>query len=168
MIFYTSGEKFRIKNNGRVLINKTDDDLTNHLQVAGTISASPATTANQVVVKSQLDAAVGTSGVFSVNGIQNATYTLIGKILTIYLSANFTTANPANFVYNGTFTLPNGYVSADFLANRFVGTGSIFNGTSTAFTAFAYEITNTSVGFSFNGSTTVTHRGFCVISLRIN
>ena len=49
-------ERLRIKSNGRILINKTDDDLTNQLQVAGTISASPATTANQVVVKSQLDA----------------------------------------------------------------------------------------------------------------
>ena len=51
-----SADIFSFLSNGRVLINKTDDDLTNQLQVAGTISASPATTANQVVVKSQLDA----------------------------------------------------------------------------------------------------------------
>ena len=55
--FYNEGgQRVTFKDNGRVLINKTDDDLTNQLQVAGTISASPATTANQVVVKSQLDA----------------------------------------------------------------------------------------------------------------
>jgi hypothetical protein len=33
-------ESLRIISNGRILINKTDDDLTNQLQVAGTISAS--------------------------------------------------------------------------------------------------------------------------------
>ena len=42
---------------GRVLINKTNDDLTNQLQVAGTISASPATTANQVPTWGQVQAA---------------------------------------------------------------------------------------------------------------
>ena len=41
---------------GRVLINKTDDDLTNKLQVNGTISASPATTANQVPTWGQVQA----------------------------------------------------------------------------------------------------------------
>ena len=41
---------------GRILINKTDDDLTNQLQVAGTISASPATTANQVPTWGQVQA----------------------------------------------------------------------------------------------------------------
>ena len=41
---------------GRFLSGTSVDDGVNQLQVAGTISASPATTANQVVVKSQLDA----------------------------------------------------------------------------------------------------------------
>lgn len=35
MIFYTSGEKVRIKDNGRVLFNTPTDDLTNQLQVNG-------------------------------------------------------------------------------------------------------------------------------------
>ena len=48
--------KAKILNNGNLLVNTATDDLTNKLQVNGTISASPATTANQVVVKSQLDA----------------------------------------------------------------------------------------------------------------
>ena len=79
---------------GRVLINKTDDDLTNQLQVAGTISASPATTANQVVVKSQLDAVAGISGSYTptasvITGatsvsVQSHTYTKIGNIVTVY------------------------------------------------------------------------------------
>ena len=49
-------ESLRIISNGRILINKTDDDLTNQLQVAGTISASPATTANQVPTWGQVQA----------------------------------------------------------------------------------------------------------------
>jgi hypothetical protein len=55
--FYNEGgQRVTFKNNGRVLINKTDDDLTNQLQVAGTISASPATTANQVPTWGQVQA----------------------------------------------------------------------------------------------------------------
>jgi hypothetical protein len=45
-----------------MLVNKTDDDLTNQLQVAGTISASPATTANQVVVMSQINSKANADG----------------------------------------------------------------------------------------------------------
>jgi hypothetical protein len=42
--------------NGNVLIGTTTDNGVDKLQVNGTISASPATLSNQVVVKSQLDA----------------------------------------------------------------------------------------------------------------
>jgi len=92
--FYNEGgQRITFTTNGRVLINKTDDDLTNQLQVAGTISASPATTANQVVVKSQLDA-VASSGRYTptVNvitgatsvSVQSHTYIKIGNIVTVY------------------------------------------------------------------------------------
>ena len=47
-------ESLRIIGNGNVGIGTTT--ITDRLTVNGTISASPATTANQVVVKSQLDA----------------------------------------------------------------------------------------------------------------
>ena len=42
---------------GNTLFGKTDDNGVDAVQVSGTISASPATLPNQVVVKSQLDAA---------------------------------------------------------------------------------------------------------------
>jgi hypothetical protein len=48
-------DRMVIKSNGRILMNTNFDDLTNQLQVNGTISASPAISSNQVVVKSQLD-----------------------------------------------------------------------------------------------------------------
>ena len=132
----------------------------------GTISASPAVNPNQVVVKSQLDAVVGTSGTFTVTGIQNATYMLAGKILTIYLSASFTGVS-GGFIQGSTFTLPNGYISADFLAGRFVGNGSSFNGTSTPLTAWAEEMSNTSLRYNISGTGAVNHKSFITISLRI-
>ena len=88
-------ERLRIKANGRVLINKTGDDLTNQLQVAGTISASPATTANQVVVKSQLDAFVP-SGTVNLTGNQT-----ISGVKTFSNAITGTTAN-----FSGTVTVP--------------------------------------------------------------
>jgi lysophospholipase L1-like esterase len=45
-----------VPSGGTVLIGTTTDNGNDPLQVAGTISASPATLSNQVVVKSQLDA----------------------------------------------------------------------------------------------------------------
>ena len=57
-----SADIFSFLSNGRVLINKTDDDLTNQLQVAGTISASPAVNSNQVVVMSQINGKANADG----------------------------------------------------------------------------------------------------------
>ncbi|MCD0470498.1 hypothetical protein [Flavobacterium sp. JAS] len=48
-------EKMRIEANGSVLINSITDNSLGKLQVNGTITASPATIANQVVIKSQID-----------------------------------------------------------------------------------------------------------------
>lgn len=81
---------------GRVLINKTDDDLTNQLQVAGTITASPATTANQVPTWGQVQAfvpsgTVNLTGAQTVAGVKTFSDALIG-----------TTAN-----FSGTVTVPN-------------------------------------------------------------
>ena len=61
-LFTNATERLRITNGGRLLLGKTDDDLTNQLQVAGTISASPATTANQVVVMSQINSKANADG----------------------------------------------------------------------------------------------------------
>ena len=54
--FNTASTNFQIKRStGNVLINTTTDNTIDKLQINGTVSASPATLANQVVVKSQLD-----------------------------------------------------------------------------------------------------------------
>ena len=75
----------------------TNVDNGSKVQVNGTISASPATTANQVVVKSQLDA-VASSGIFTpttssltnlnyANPIIGSSYIKIGNI--VYVSIRF-------------------------------------------------------------------------------
>jgi hypothetical protein len=57
-------------NNGNASFGSDTDNLTDKLQVNGTISASPATLSNQVVVKSQLDAIT----------VADATTTVKGKL----------------------------------------------------------------------------------------
>lgn len=52
----TPVERMRLTNDGNLLVNTTTNNGVDKIQVNGTISASPATTSNQVVVKSQLDA----------------------------------------------------------------------------------------------------------------
>ena len=107
-------EKMRITPSGRVLINKTDDDLTNQLQVAGTISASPATLPNQVVVKSQLDA-LASSGTYTpttsnlinavyANATSTSSYIKVGNI--VFVSIRFGVKNTATGAVYFTVSLP--------------------------------------------------------------
>ena len=73
------------------------------LDVGGTITASPAVNANQVVVKSQLDAAVSSGtytvtytpsgNITAVSTVGSATYMKIGNIATVYVPFSFTTNN---------------------------------------------------------------------------
>ena len=86
--YKTNGNIEFILDGGRILINKTDDDLTNKLQVAGTISASPATTANQVVVMSQINGKANAdgsnvSGTWGINISGNARAINIGTAASI-------------------------------------------------------------------------------------
>ena len=151
---------------GNTLFGKTNDAGDGLVQVNGNITASPAVSPNQVPTWGQVQAVAGTSGTFTVAGIQNATYMLVGKILTIYLSASFTGVS-GGFIQGSTFTLPNGYISADFLEGRFVGNGSCFNGTSAPLTAWAEEMSNTSLRYNISGTGAVNHKSFITISLRI-
>lgn len=52
----SNNDRFVITTNGNTLFNTTTDNGVDKVQVNGTITASPATASNQVVVKSQLDA----------------------------------------------------------------------------------------------------------------
>ena len=84
---------YKINGNGNSLFGTTSDNLVDRVQVAGTISASPAVNPNQVVVKSQLDA-VASSGRYTPTGnvitgatsvsLQSHTYIKIGNIVTVH------------------------------------------------------------------------------------
>ena len=142
---------------GRVLINKTDDDLTNKLQVAGTISASPATTANQVVVKSQLDA-VATRPykaiVFSM--IQPGTSTPTFSIYENNSGGTFSLSKNAVGVYTATFSGISLTVSKTvFFVNGGNGGNSILkatyvNSTTIQFNNYAFNTANLVDGLSGN------------------
>ena len=60
--YKTNGNIEFIPNGGRALFNTTVDNGVDQVQVAGTISASPATTANQVVVMSQINGKANADG----------------------------------------------------------------------------------------------------------
>ena len=125
----TLGSNFATSS-GNVLIGTTTDNGVDKLQVAGTISASPATTANQVVIKSQLDAVAGTSGSYTptltpTNAVsvvlKHATYQKIGNIVTVRISVYFTPTSTT--LYSGIeCTLP--FNRATTLTNN-MGSGVI-------------------------------------------
>ena len=83
--------------------------------IAGTISASPATTANQVVVKSQLDAVAASSGTYtptlsnitniSALNLSSAVYTIIGNIVTVRIEGSYDPI-AANTITQFSATLP--------------------------------------------------------------
>ena len=116
-------EKLRITS-GRILINKTDDDLINQLQVAGTISASPATTANQVVVKSQLDAVAARpykvyTALYSQYGTSNPTVVILENTLgTVTFTRSSTGVYSVNssglFTADKTFVIMGAGINANY------------------------------------------------------
>jgi hypothetical protein len=95
---------YKINGNGNHLFGTTTDNGVDKVQVNGTITASPAVSPNQVVVKSQLDAvasSAGTSGTWSSNcssadnkltGIttKDSNYLKVGSIVNCSISGSFT------------------------------------------------------------------------------
>jgi hypothetical protein len=95
---------FSITPSGNTLFGKTNDAGDGLVQVNGNITASPAVSPNQVVVKSQLDAvasSAGTSGTWSSNcfssdskltGIttKDSNYLKVGSIVNCSISGSFT------------------------------------------------------------------------------
>ena len=110
-------------------------DLSNALNVNGTIVASPATTANQVVVKSQLDAVAATSGTYTPTltnifnctslSVTNAVYTKIGNIVTVTVGYNSTSVAASSMRFS--VSLPFNRTSST--ANN-MGTGAANAGTT--------------------------------------
>ena len=106
----TAGSTFSFVNRmvlnarGALLINKTDDDLTNQLQVAGTISAYPAVNSNQVVVKSQLDAAARPYKVYTALLTQTGTNAPTATVLENTLGGTVVWTRTGVGIYNATLS----------------------------------------------------------------
>jgi len=125
LIFSTNNsESYRILANGRVLIGKTNPDTGEHLQVNGNIAASAATSANQVVIKSQLDAAVRPYKVLSVLFTQTSTNNpvvtilenTLGTVTFTYSSVGvYLASSSALFTTNKTFVLMNSGVNGAYI-----------------------------------------------------
>ena len=104
--FNESGIATRLKiiKGGRVLINKTNDDLTNQLQVAGTISASPATTANQVPTWGQVQDAARPYKTYMAIVQQTGTNAPTSVIYENNLSGVITWSRTSTGIYVGTLS----------------------------------------------------------------
>lgn len=140
------------RTNGNVGIGTTTDNGVDKLQVNGTISASPAVSPNQVVVKSQLDA-VASSGTYTptITGATNITintptvkgnYIKIGNIVSVQVNIEGTpTANqvvsfgctvPFNRVGSGVFYMGGASVFDSGATSNIIGSIRMANGVSSA------------------------------------
>ena len=103
LLFKTASlDRMILKSRGALLINKTDDDLTNQLQVAGTISASPATTANQVPTWGQVQAAARPYKVYTALLTQTGTNAPIATVLENTLGGTVIWSRVSTGTYVGT------------------------------------------------------------------
>ena len=113
--------------NGNVLIGTTTDDGTNKLQVNGTISATAGTTANQVVVKSQLDAKVSLTGNETIAGVKSfssgkinildlsfSQYASINVDDEVFILKNRSDVNQFSITPNGFSSYKSAIISANF------------------------------------------------------
>ena len=135
-----ANEKMRITPSGRALFNTTTDNGVDQVQVAGTISASPATTANQVPTWGQVQA-MASSGTYTPSNQTNAAQTVNfirsyweknGNVLTVTTSLTYTVTqiqSTSSFL----ITLPNGFLVSGASSGRIIGssllhtTQGIFN-----------------------------------------
>lgn len=103
-------------NGGNVGIGTTTDNGVDKVQVNGTISASPATTANQVVVKSQLDAVARPYKVYVALLSQTGTNAPTATVLENTLGGTVVWTRTATGTYlgtlNGVFTIDKTFCTA--------------------------------------------------------
>ena len=149
----TLTDVFRTLANGNTLFGKTNDAGDGLVQVNGNITASPAVSPNQVVVKSQLDAVAGTSGSYTptITGATNITintptvkgnYIKIGNIVSVQVNIEGTpTANqavsfgctvPFNRVGSGVFYMGGASVFDSGATSNIIGSIRMTNGVSSA------------------------------------
>ena len=95
---------YKINGNGNSLFGTTLDNLVDKVQVNGTISALPATTANQVVVKSQLDAVARPYKVYTAIIQQSGTNAPVATVLENTLGGTLVWGRTSAGVYTGTLT----------------------------------------------------------------
>lgn len=89
-----NSERIRLTVGGKLLVNTSTDDLTNQLQVNGTISASPAITSNQVPTKAQLDLKANISSP-ALTGMPTAPTATLGTNTSQIATTAFVLANGA-------------------------------------------------------------------------
>jgi hypothetical protein len=89
-----NSERIRLTVGGKLLVNTSTDDLTNQLQVNGTISASPAITSNQVPTKAQLDLKADLASP-NLTGVPTAPTATLGTNTTQIATTSFVLANGA-------------------------------------------------------------------------
>jgi len=123
-------ERMRITSGGNLLLGTPVDNGTDKLQVNGNITANAAVNPNQVVIKSQLDAAIPniTAGIFTPSSVATivyteSTYTKVGNILTCVVNFEATSSG-AGYNASTNITLPNSYtVKTTNGGGRPVGSG---------------------------------------------
>ena len=131
---------------GRVLINKTDDDLTNQLQVAGTISASPAITANQVPTWGQVQAAARPYKVYTALLNQTGTNAPTATVLENTLGASITWTRTGVGQYVGTLS------SGVFISNKSFNTINNGQGGAMGFFIVGSSGSTTKTIYTYNAS----------------
>lgn len=147
---------------GRALFGTRTDNTVDIIQANGTISASAATTSNQVVIKSQLDAKIG--GTLTMNYIPKATgSSTLGNSL-IYENSGSVIVSSAKNSIGGTVQLDGNWTGgtvfgADggdkfMLGNSvFMGGGATLGGANSTLSAFApVGITASYIKFGINAA----------------
>jgi hypothetical protein len=140
--FFTNAiSRIKVVNAGRVLFGTTTDDLTNIIQANGTISASPATLSNQVVVLSQI------SGLAP---LASPTFTGTPTAPTATAGTNTTQVATTAFVTSQTITGDKVFLTS---TNGIVGKTSL-SAQNTSNLGSAIGITNSSTGIGISASNT--------------
>ena len=163
------------RSTGNVLINSTTDNGADKLQVAGTISASAATTANHVVIKSQLDLKANIASP-AFTGTPTAPTATAGNSTTALATTAFVTtadnlkANIASPAFTGVPTAPTateGTNTTQVATTAFVQIAITNNGTITT----ATNITNatlTDTSLPQNGKTLLISNSASNINYTVN
>ncbi|WP_281225943.1 hypothetical protein [Flavobacterium aquiphilum] len=142
-----SNRYFNVFSSGRISLGSIVDNGVDKLQVNGTISASPATTFNQVVVKSQLDASVRPYKVYTAlltqTGTSAPTAIVLENTLGVTISWSYTSTGFYTFTSSANIFTTNKTIifTTKSLAGSF---GMAFNANISSFTSGDIIVSNSS------------------------